>query len=181
MHIGKPLVFAPINICLFFLCCFFSAHLSPFFPPCFQLYECFLSPYTGQQRSQRSQARSSSRLKIKNVIREDDGSRIQCLSCEYTMQRHVLTSSSNDVHLLLRAGSSDFTSKSLDITDSCYNPNSVSIDKVKHSLITLCPPESLFCKVEINRVGGVFAGISRSCGGNYCVEACKLKLYLLFM
>lgn len=75
-------------------------------------------------------------------------------------------------------GSSDFSSsRALDILDICYNPASAPPDKIMNSLMTVCPPDVLFCRVEVYRVGGVFSGITRRCGESYCVEFCSQAGY----
>lgn len=93
---------------------------------------------------------------------------------------HISTFPLSLSHLItyfLLIGSTDFTFRSLDVTDSCYNPSATNATKVKTSLLTICPLEAIFCKVEVYRIGGVFSGISRSCGGSYCIEQCSQRGY----
>lgn len=52
------------------------------------------------------------------------------------------------------------------------------MEKVKTELLTLCSPEVTFCRVEIYRISGVFAGITRACGSDpFCFEGCMHRGY----
>lgn len=85
-------------------------------------------------------------------VLEELKTRLVCLSCE-----------------------SDFSAgHKFDETDLCYNPwRNVTI--AKDELLTMCPPFSRFCKVELVRVNGMFGSISRKCGDVHCRDMCFQK------
>ncbi|KAI1285462.1 hypothetical protein HDE_12019 [Halotydeus destructor] len=121
----------------------------------------FFDSCKGQRSGKPAGPKKPSKSKIKQVTRQSEGegdyfsaTRLQCLSC-----------------------STDFSSKRLDITDACYNPGSVAMDKIRHSLLTVCPTDSRYCRLEITRVAGVLSGIARGCGGTHCVDACFQRGY----
>lgn len=70
----------------------------------------------------------------------------------------------------------DFGSGGFDTTNICINPlQNATI--AKDELLTICPPFSRFCKVDIVRINGAFKSILRGCGDSICNDSCFQKGY----
>ena len=110
---------------------------------------------------------------MKKVEEMDAETRLQCLSCstDFRLEKIKIRFFAYDLF------STDFSSKRLDTMDSCYNPASTNTTKLRQGLLTVCPPETRFCKLEVFRIGGVLSGVARSCGGGSCVESCFQRGY----